>query len=180
MREPFDHPAWREFDRRYGELIIRYCCNCGLQMSDAEDMRQAVLMSLARSLPSFEYQPRRGRFRDYLRRTTRNAVARHLQAHGKIVATVGRGPEWCDTNDDDPRWETAWVQHHYRLALQTLQRTTEAKSLHIFDRLLSGATVAEIAEVFSMTPDAVRRVRERIRDRLRGLIAAQIAAEEKL
>ncbi len=37
VRDPANDAAWAEFDRSYGELILRYCHRCGLQHSDAED-----------------------------------------------------------------------------------------------------------------------------------------------
>lgn len=181
MRGPLDHPAWREFDRRYGELIVRYCRGCGLQLSDAEDVRQTVLMNLAKSLPSFDYRPERGRFRDYLRRATRNAIARHWRMRERFgQCGLATGEPSADGAEHEREWEAAWVQHHYRLALQTLRQTSEAKSLQIFERFLQGDSVEEVAADFFMTSDAVRRVRERIRDRLRKLIAAQVRAEDEL
>ncbi len=59
LRDPQDHDAWREFDARYGELVLRYCLSRGLQHSDGEDVRQMVMLSLSRTLRSFEYSPRR-------------------------------------------------------------------------------------------------------------------------
>ncbi|MCA9253978.1 MAG: sigma-70 family RNA polymerase sigma factor, partial [Phycisphaerales bacterium] len=67
IRDPDDQRAWREFDGAYGELIVRYCRARGLQLVDAEDVRQLVMLNLSRSIPRFEYQPEVGRFRDYLR-----------------------------------------------------------------------------------------------------------------
>ena len=42
-----DHAAWREFDARYRDLILRYCRRKGLQPSDAEYVRQIVMLNLA-------------------------------------------------------------------------------------------------------------------------------------
>ena len=58
VSDPQDQTAWAEFDQRYGELILRYCHRCGLQHSDAEDVRQIVLVSLVSALRNFEYQPK--------------------------------------------------------------------------------------------------------------------------
>ena len=43
LRRPADEAAWREFDAAYSELIVRYCRRLGLQLADAEDVRQLVL-----------------------------------------------------------------------------------------------------------------------------------------
>src|SRR5262245_43365444 len=78
VRDTGNRSAWRDFDDRYGALIVHYCRACGLQHSDAEDVRQVVMLNLARSLPNFRYSRERGRFRSYLGRVVRNAVSQHL------------------------------------------------------------------------------------------------------
>ena len=50
VRDHEDHRSWREFDSRYRELILRFCRRRGLQQSDAEDVRQIVMLNLARAL----------------------------------------------------------------------------------------------------------------------------------
>src|SRR3954469_2676729 len=89
LRDAGDAAAWREFDRRYGELIVRYARARGLQQADAEDVRQAVLLSLSRSMPRFEYSPARGRFRHYLGRVVRNAVSRWGSRRGCPPGAAG-------------------------------------------------------------------------------------------
>src|SRR5262249_59654030 len=51
LRDTGDQEAWRTFDRRYGDLIVQYCRGQGLQQSDAEDIRQAVMTTLAHAMP---------------------------------------------------------------------------------------------------------------------------------
>src|SRR5262249_5091882 len=75
-RDPADAAGWGEFDRMYGELIVRYCRGRGLQLADAEDVRQIVLWNLSKAMPGFRYSRERGRFRDYLGRAVRNAIWR--------------------------------------------------------------------------------------------------------
>src|SRR5690348_14597759 len=74
VRNPSDDQAWREFELKYRELILRFCRRQGMQQADAEDVIQIVLANLLRSLPNFLYDRNRGRFRDYLYRSVRNAI----------------------------------------------------------------------------------------------------------
>ena len=183
VRDGADVEAWREFDARYGSLVVRYCRQCGLQLSDAEDIRQVVMMRLARSLRTFSYDRRRGRFRTYLGTVVRNEVARHF---GRPI------PPWSgveeeeeqnldeapDRTDADGKWEREWMLHHLRLAMRRARETFHPRSMRVFEHLLEGRSVEEVAGSFSMDPQAVHKVKQRIRDRLKQFVAGQVLDEE--
>jgi len=189
LRDHADHAAWREFEERYRDLILRYCRRRGLQQSDAEDVRQMVLLNLARQLKSFEYRPDRGRFRSYLGQVTRNAIHRYfrrprLDTHGletDVVADLATGSETSRGGVDDELdqvWEHEWMLHHYRIALVTARASADPKSVEVFEHLLGGETPDEVAARFEMTRDAVHKVKQRMRNRLKELVARQVHDEE--
>lgn len=182
VRDAADDKAWREFDAKYRELVLRYCRARGLQTSDAEDVRQIAMANLARSLRSFEYKPARGRFRGYLGQVVRSAISRHFRRpdtppHAldtNVLVTV----EADDAGQADEVWEREWVRHHYRLAMQTVRAAFDLKSVQIFNRLLAGDSVSQLASDYQTTIQAVHKVKQRIRDRLKELIADQIRQED--
>ena len=182
VRDPADDTAWREFDAKYRELILRYCRARGLQTTDAEDVRQIAMANLAKSLRSFEYKPARGRFRGYLGQVVRSAVSRHFRrpdapARGldtNVLVTV----EADDAGQADEVWEREWVRHHYRQAMQVVRNAFDPKSVQMFDRLLAGDGVSRLAADFQTTAQAVHKIKQRIRDRLKELIAEQIREED--
>jgi RNA polymerase sigma-70 factor (ECF subfamily) len=78
---------WEEFVALYGRLILLWGRrDFGLQESDAENLRQEVLIRVWRGIG--RYDPAKGRFRSWLYTCTRNAVSnlrrdeRGLQAAG--------------------------------------------------------------------------------------------------
>jgi RNA polymerase sigma-70 factor (ECF subfamily) len=182
VRDPADAAAWREFEARYRELIRRYCRRRGLQAADAEDVGQLVMLALARALQHFAFDRSRGRFRDYLGRVVNNAIQRH-------ASRPKRSPALLDTavldsliipdgaGGDEP-WEAEWMQHHYRLAMLAVRSECAPSSLTVFEQLLSGASVALVAERNGMTADAVYKIKQRMRDRLRERVEQQIRDEE--
>lgn len=186
VRDPADHVAWREFESRYRDLLLRFCRGRGLQHADAEDVVQVVLANMSRSLPRFVYDRRRGRFRDYLYRCTRNVLsrwqARPKSAKGALVISV----EDLDAVDSGKpeagelgaQWEQEWVAYHYRLAMATIRDTFEARSVEIFDKNVAGAGVAALAEDYGMSQQAVHKVRQRIKARMEELIAEQVREED--
>jgi len=182
VRDSADQAAWRAFEAKYRELILRYARRRGLQSADCEDVRQCVMMNLSKSLRNFEYQPSKGRFRDYLGRVVRNAVhaqfARPKATTGALDSHVLATVSAPDEAESDDAWEQEWMNHHYRLALATVRESFEPRSLEVFDRLLNGESVATVAQDSGLSEPAVHKVKQRIRDRMKDLIAAQIREED--
>jgi RNA polymerase sigma-70 factor (ECF subfamily) len=188
VRDTGDHAAWREFETRYRELLLRFCGRRGLQTADAEDLTQAVFMNLAKTLPEFAYDPKRGRFRDYLFSAIRNGIGRWAGRASRNFEQLGSSAthalplEKALSNGDAAEaamWEEEWRQHHYRLAMATVRETFDPRSVEIFDRSVAGAKVAELAGEFGMTEDAVRKARQRMRARMEELVAEQIREEDE-
>jgi RNA polymerase sigma-70 factor (ECF subfamily) len=181
VRDPANQQAWSEFDARYRDLILGYCRARGIQHFDAEDVRQAVMLNLSAALRGFEYRPDRGRFRDYLGRVVRGAISRvvarpNRPVGGLSMSEVADETESCDPADD-PLWESEWVSHHYRLAMETIRTQFDPRSVEAFEALVAGRSVEQAALDFDMSEQAVHKVKQRIRDRMRELVARQIAEE---
>jgi len=177
-----DEEAWRQFDARYGELVLRYCRAQGLQYADAEDVRQRVMLNLVRYLPHFAYSRSRGRFRAYLRQIVCHEIGRQRSRRHDASGPPAEG-FWVreggvrDTTVDEV-WEREWMQHHIRRAMRAIRRTHDARSLRVFDELLAGRSVRDVAMGLGMSVQAVQKVRQRIRRHLRELVAIQIREEE--
>ena len=182
VRDPADAAAWREFEGRYRDLIRNYCRGRGLQTADAEDVSQAVMLALARALQRFVFDPRRGRFRDYLGCVVQNAIRRHLsrpsQAPHLLDTSVLDVLVQTGNEARDASWEEEWRQHHFRLAMRSVRAECQPESLAIFQRLLAGESVRSVAEACGTTPEAVYKVKQRLRERLRERIERQIQDEE--
>lgn len=182
VRDTDDHGSWEEFDARYGELIVRYCRARGLRWSDAEDVRQLVMLNLSRSMPRFEYRPELGRFRDYLRTTVRHEIARYVKRHTEPVIGLETDALASLATDEadalDTEWERQWTRLHCRAALRTLRREGNPQHVDVFERLLAGDSIESVAETFGISQEAVRKIKQRAKQRLEALIARQIRQEE--
>jgi RNA polymerase sigma-70 factor (ECF subfamily) len=186
VKNSSDTAAWREFEALYRELLVRFCRRRGLQLADAEDIVQVVMTNLSRSLSGFVYDPGRGRFRDYLFRCARNAISQwagrpKLRAQALDTGTAeAQSPSEPPDPADAAAWEQEWIAHHYRLAMITVRQTFEARSVEVFERSIAGAGVAELAAEFSMSQQAVHKVRQRIKARMEELIAVQVREEDRV
>lgn len=193
LRDPHDAAAWHRLERLYRDLIVRYAMREGLQAADAEDVAQGVFAALLRSMSTFQYDPARGRFRDYLFTAARAHILRQNRFRSRLAAgqtalsvdalpdTAGSGAPGVVPADEDhtarERFEQEWIDHHYRRAMEELRRTHPAESVAIFERLLRGEPVEQVAESFATTPAAIYKRRERIRERLKEILDVQLAEE---
>ena len=183
VRSSEDEQAWREFDARYRSLILRYCRARKLQSAEADDVRQIVMLSLAKYLRSFQYKPELGRFRDYLRRVVENAIRRYATNRDRHSAALIDAEHLDLVEDEGPPgheslWEEEWVRHHYRQALAVVREHASEQSVAVFQELLSGRSPEQVANHFGMTIQAVYQVRQRMRKRLQAQIARQLHDEE--
>jgi len=183
VRDASNDAAWREFDARYRELILRYALARGLQHSDAQDVHQIAMLSLSKSLRNFHYTAQRGRFRDYLGQVVRSALSRHFAspkpASAALDSSVLASVPAEDGAAADSLWEQEWVNHHYRVAMRVIRETFEPRSVALFEHLLAGAGVEEVAAAHGTTTQAVHKVKQRIRERMKELIALQIHEEDQ-
>ncbi|MFN0206633.1 MAG: RNA polymerase sigma factor [Planctomycetota bacterium] len=178
LREPGDHDAWREFDERYRDLVARYCRTRGLQPSDADDVRQMVMLRLVESMKAFEYNPLKGKFHRYLGTIVANAISRFKQKKSAEPAALDSNTPQRADEFDESAWEREWENAHIRRALATLQHSFAPKSLQVFYRLLAGASSETVANEFNISVEAVHKIRQRVRAEFEITISQQIRDED--
>ena len=105
--------AWGEFHDRYADLIRGFARRRNLQAADCEDILQEVLMSLSKAMPTFRYDPGKGKFRSFLKTLTLHAIfKRQAQRKGEIdldhIAEATRAAS--EDEEIESAWETEWRQ----------------------------------------------------------------------
>lgn len=71
-----DAAAWQTFFERYRPLIQAWCAR-RLPASEAEEVAAKVWLRLVQAMPTFDYDTKEGRFRDWLRTVVNNAIRNH-------------------------------------------------------------------------------------------------------
>ena len=126
LKDIDDAEAWSEFVQLYGPVVYGFARKRGLQDSDAADMVQEVLRSVARNAHRMEYDPKRGTFRGWLYTVTRNKIYNFLSAQKRQqrgagdVSSQERLEALADPNNDaEAVWE---LEYQRRLSAKAMDR----------------------------------------------------------
>ena len=174
-----DQPAWREFCDRYGQLIRGYCRRVGVGVNDCEDILQDTLIELTKSLPTFEYDPVKGKFRNYLCTIVRRAAFRRFRQNsaGPAQSNLESFPT-TPAGEDDADWEDEWRQHHLRCAMKTIEvEFNEADRMAFQLYVIAQRSPTDTAGELGLSIDQVYQAKSRIVKRLTQLVETQVLEE---
>jgi RNA polymerase sigma factor (sigma-70 family) len=140
-----DQDSWQMFYATYRKLIFSFALRHGLTPMEAEEVVQETVITVARNLPKFRYDPKRcsfktwlfnltvWRIRDQLRKRRPELASAHRSADGQDrTATVERvpGPEGEQLT---ALWEQEWKQDLMDRALDRMRSSLDEKQFQIFD-----------------------------------------------
>ena len=168
LRDLADEASWKEFYERYRRFIFQAARRKGLSPQDAEEVLQDTVISVARGLPNFVYNPATCSFKGWLMTITRRRVVDQLRKSGRqihVVDTAGEIPSETLTaeNPFDPAWEAEWESNLLDAATDRLRLTVSPRNFQIFDwTVRKGRSTKETAAAFGVTVGAVRVVKVRI------------------
>lgn len=173
LRDVRDAAAWELFVESYGPLITRYCRRHGLQDADAVDVSQDVLTKFVQAVRTFEYQPARGRFRDWLGALVRSRLAEFFARRGRAAVGVGEDSgagrlNQCPAGTVPAEWPVQFHDHLLRLAMERARCDFEPQNWRAFELAwIENRPVAEVARILSITVSTVYVAKFRVLERLR-------------
>lgn len=185
IQDRTDRASWQTFVDVYGPLVHRYGRACGLQDADAAEVMQEVLLRVSTAIDKFAYDPRQGRFRDWLYTVTRNTLiifqkkkAREVQASGSTDQADRLSH--VASAEQDSLWTEAYHQHILQTALTRIQPHFEEPTWRAFELVwLQDRSPEEVARATGQTADWVHMVKSRVLKRLREEIL-ELAEDEAL
>jgi RNA polymerase sigma factor (sigma-70 family) len=176
MRDSGDDVAWRTFVDIYAPLVHRFARRRGLQDADADDLAQDVMAEVARSIRAFEYQPERGRFRDWLLLITRRRLVRCFDRRARAEKPCQEAVlDHADDPTPDPDWVEAFNNRILETALNRIRPHFEPWTWRAFERVwLENRSAAEVADELSIRVHSVyvakSRVLKRLMEEVRDLV----------
>jgi RNA polymerase sigma factor (sigma-70 family) len=175
VRDPQDEAAWSEFVEVYAPLVYRYARRYGLQDADADDVTQEVLRTTVRTMPAFDYDPRRGRFRGWLRTVTVNHVRDHKsrgqsreQGSGDTGVHRFLQEQSGQNETDEEFWEREYRERLFQWAAERVRVQFREASWRAFEETtVNGRPAAEVAEVLGLSVGAVYIAKSRVLAKLK-------------
>ena len=177
LRDRQNDQAWKTFVELYTPLVYGYCRHCRLQPHDAADVTQEVFARVVHAIAKFDYEPRRGRFRDWLGTITRNEIARLAGKRKSERATCYSATEWTqpEPSESDTGWSEVVQAHVMQVALQRSQQHFEPVTWRAFELAwLQNQRTATVAEQLDMSTDKIYVAKSRVLKRLREEVLALI------
>lgn len=124
-----DDDSWRDFFNTYWRLIYGVAIKSGLTAQEAEEVVQETLITVARRIPEFHYDPAVCSFKTWLMNLTRWRIVdqiRKRRSHDHFVASFPEVPDPGAAPLEhlpDPRGqdlEAVWDQEWRRILLDTV------------------------------------------------------------
>jgi RNA polymerase sigma-70 factor (ECF subfamily) len=170
LRDTQDQASWAEFVALYEPLLTRYVRKKGVGEHDAQDIVQAVLVSLLRKLPTFELDRGRGRFRTWLWQVTHNAVIDWARSRRRTQeAEVRLRGEWrVGEPEPDPDWDAEVRKRVLEYALEKVRAQTNPATWACFEKyLLKGRPGADVGVEVGLPANTVYVYAARVLARVR-------------
>jgi RNA polymerase sigma-70 factor (ECF subfamily) len=176
-----DPASWQRLVDLYTPLIRDWLRRQAVQPADIDDLTQDVLGTVARELPQFHHDLRRGAFRRWLRTVTVNRLRNFWRA-ARLRPAVGSATveealaQLADSSSDLSRlWDEEHDRHVVRRLLELIEPEFEPTTWQAFRLLvLDGLPTREVAAAVGLSVNAVRiaksRVLSRFRREIEGLV----------
>jgi RNA polymerase sigma-70 factor (ECF subfamily) len=184
LRNPDNAAEWQEFHDRYRPLLHSLARGKGLTETEAEDVVQETLISVARTMPQFRYQPEHCSFKGWLRHLAEKRIADAFRRRARALpGAPERGTEagsdtgrtaWLDRIPDpagnaaEAISEAEWQRGLYEAALARVKARANPKQFKIFHRLVvQNFSARAVAADFGVSLAQVYLARHRIGARLK-------------
>jgi RNA polymerase sigma-70 factor (ECF subfamily) len=173
LRDLGDDASWRVFFDTYWRLIYNVARKSGLADADAQDVVQDAVISVARKLPEFRYDPSKGSFKQWLLLITRRRIHDHLRRSYRsgLLASVAEtqnvelseSPEPGPDAQIEAAWESEWRQTLLRAALARVRQRCSPKHYQVFDCcVLQELPAAQVARMLGLNSAQVYLAKYRV------------------
>lgn len=166
VKDQYDEEAWQEFVeiyRRYTYVVIR---RLGVDVDQAEELTQNILLKLWEKLPDYKYDPKIARFRTWLSRVIHNTVLNYRRQASRQPVIVEIGDIHTISSDTEKMMEKEWETYLTNLAMERIEDKFSGKAILAFNMSMEGKQISEIAQELEIEDNSVYRLKNRVKNQL--------------
>ena len=171
IKDQHDDRSWEEFVVFYKPYIHVVLADVGVASEDIEDLCQNILLTLWEKLPSFNYEPKKCKFRTWMNIYTINMARNYKRKNG---AYRSRNTKYAEENIQesmDPEiaesMESEWKKHVTNMALNNIRSSMSEAAISCFEMFFQGKHIDEICELLEIKKNSAYVFRRRVMERLR-------------
>lgn len=173
LRNVEDDASWHAFFNAYWRLIYNVARKSGLSDDAAQEVVQETVISVARKMPGFRYEPEKGSFKQWLLLITRRRIHDHLRKVYRSLPPAPGGVTDAETRrhgdaetphtEMDEEWELAWQQNLYEAALARVRKQASPKAYQVFDYcVLQDTPAGQVAKMLGLNAAQVYLAKHRV------------------
>lgn len=170
-----DDKSWSEFFDTYWKLIYSVAARSGLSDAAAQDVVQETVVSVAKKMHEFKYDPAVGSFKNWLLLVTRRRIADHLRKHYRQVNIAEPAPKEGSATAQaekladpalpilDQIWDEEWRKNLMDAAIRRVKGQVKAKQWQMFDfYVLREWPITKVASVLKVNVGQVYLAKHRV------------------
>ena len=170
-----DQEGWREFFQTYWKLIYSVAIKSGLTESEAEDAVQATVVTVAKTMDTYRYEPERCRFKTWLMRITRMRIVDQFRKRGPEFpaqtnqSETGPGTRMIDQIPDptapfvEALWDEEWQKNVVDAAMERVKKRVKPEHYQIFYLgVVKELRAAQVARTLGVSTAQVYLVKHRV------------------
>ena len=171
-----DQASWQDFFDIYWKLIFKVAVHGGLTNAEAEDVVQQTMISVAKHMPDFKYDPALGSFKTWMLNMTRWRITDQLRKRPPPVLHLGKqaeisaAPPLVPTGayaepELEKLWDEEWERNLLAAATTKARRRLDPRQYQIFDFYVNKEWPPErVAAAFGISVNQVYIARSRVTD----------------
>lgn len=176
LRNWEDQASWREFFNTYWKFIYSMAIRSGLSDQEAEDVVQETVLSVAKKMPEFVYDPAVCSFKGWLMHVTRLRIIDQFRRRQPVfqqapsgdresrqTPTVERIPDPASGGTLDAAWDEEWERNLVDAAMERVKLRVKPAHYQIFYlSAVKGLGTREVARMLQVNVGQVYLVRHRL------------------
>jgi RNA polymerase sigma-70 factor (ECF subfamily) len=186
-----DEKSWQEFFDTYWKLIYSVAIRAGLDDAAARDVVQETVLTVAKNIGSFEYNPENGSFKSWLLKTTRWRIMDDLRKRRRTPLAEPHNDAETGTSEGERLQcpmrlnlqavcEEEWKNHLLGTAIERVKRRLKPKQFQLFDCLvLKGWPIDEVQRVTGANAAQIYFARYRVQSEIQKEVRFLQCLEEK-